>query len=268
MSKFKMQLGLNECSNEEYHSDSTYLSSSDLKLLLKDPAEFKRTKIDGGKKEEQKAGFFDEGSLAHSYILEPHLVEKEYAFFKGMRRAGADYEAFKAANPGKKIITTAKREEVKAWIRQYQANKVAVELHTGGYPEYTLAQIFHGVPLKCRADYINIDLGYIIDEKTSRMLVDTKESVEIILEQYDYPLSAALYSALFAQYYGKQFDFYWNFIGKSPPDCKVYRMAATTRMKGLQRVHKAIDIYKRCMQTGLWVAEESTVKVQETIEEV
>jgi exodeoxyribonuclease VIII len=265
--KFEMQLGLNDCSNEEYHSCHNFSSSSDLKLLNESPAQFYERKILHKGKEESKGDHLDAGSLAHSLILEPHLVDKEYAFFPGLRRAGAEFEAFKAANVGKKILTKGKKAEVESWIRQYKANNIAADLIKGGHSEYTLAQVYQGMPLKCRADYINIDQAYIVDVKTSSFELD-KESVSMTLDKWDYPLSAALYSALFAQYYGKQFDFYWLFLGKNPPDCKVYRMSAVTRMKGLQRVNKAIATWKQCMATNLWEPLDTTPKIQDTIEEV
>lgn len=265
--KFEMQLGLNDCDNQTYHADTKFYSSSDLKTLLKDPTEFKRTKIDGQKKEESKGDHLDAGSLAHSYILEPHLVDKEYAFFPGMRRAGAEYEAFKAANPGKKILTKGKKAEVEAWVRQYKANNIATDLIKGTQSEFTLAQIYKNMPLKCRADAINIDRGLIIDVKTSAFELDI-DSVRVTLDKWDYALSAALYTSLFEQYYGRPFQFAWLFLGKNPPDCKCYLMSAATRAQGQLKVDKAIRLYNTCKDTGIWELPDSGPKIQSIIEEI
>jgi len=73
----KLKTGINECTNEQYHSDKRFLSSSNLKLILKDVPRFKNEVIDGNRQNVSKPAF-DEGSYAHTLILEPHMVQKEY----------------------------------------------------------------------------------------------------------------------------------------------------------------------------------------------
>jgi len=80
-------------SNEDYHAEKEHLSSSNLKMLLKDTQKFYKEKI-LGEKEPLKGAFLDEGNYAHTLILEPHMVEKEYEFFPGNRKAGKDWKAF------------------------------------------------------------------------------------------------------------------------------------------------------------------------------
>lgn len=83
--KFK---GIVECTNEEYHGEKNHLSSSNFKMLLNDPEEFYKHKILGEPKEisNRTQAAFDEGSYAHSLILEPHMIEQEYVFFDGWRK--------------------------------------------------------------------------------------------------------------------------------------------------------------------------------------
>ena len=85
----KLINGLNRCSNHEYHSDKTYLSSSVLKTVLKSLATYKSEYIDGNKKEVSSSlqSTFDLGSLTHSMILEPELTDKEFQYFLGFRKA-------------------------------------------------------------------------------------------------------------------------------------------------------------------------------------
>ena len=82
-------------SNDAYHSEQKHLSSSNLKMLLKDTNQFYKEKI-LGEREPLKGAFLDEGNYTHSLILEPHLVPEEYVFFDGNRKAGKEWKAFEA----------------------------------------------------------------------------------------------------------------------------------------------------------------------------
>ena len=87
MTKFKLKEGINHCTNEEYHGDKSYLSSSNLKLLIKDLPRFKKEVLDG-QRENKQVNAFDEGNYAHSLILEPNTIDDEYAFFPGFKKLG------------------------------------------------------------------------------------------------------------------------------------------------------------------------------------
>lgn len=250
---YKLQLGLNQCSNSEYHGDKSYISSSGLKTLLENPAKFYKEQILGERTPEVENPAFIDGSLTHSLILEPEQVEKEYAFFSGIRKAGPDYEAFKEANPGKVIINAGTHGRTQAYLRAYQNLPTAVNLIKNGHPEYSITQIIKDLPLKMRADYINFNSDYIVDVKTSSHAID-KDSFKLTVDQYKYDLSAALYALIAEQYYGRPFQFYWLVIGKKDFDCQVYRMSEITRRVGLNMINKAIGIYKTCKETGIWTA--------------
>lgn len=245
-----LQLGLNKIDNKGYHSDGNFLSSSNYKTLLKDPALFYKEFI-LKEKEAMTGDHLDIGSLIHSMILEPHLVATEYAFFEGLQRRGAAFDAFKLQNPDKLIMTKAQKIKCDNYIKSYNRNKVAQQLISGGESEHTICQVWNDIPTKVRCDYINVDKGYIVDVKTSGNPVDI-DSVKMTLDQWQYPLSAALYTAVASQYYGKQFTFYWLFVAKKESDCQVYKMSSSTHMDGLQKCREAASIYKKCKETGIW----------------
>ena len=78
-----------DMSNAAYHGNSTHFSSTQLKMLLKDPAQFHKEYILGDKAPQIQRAAFDEGSYAHSLLLEPHLIDQEYAFFEGWTKRGS-----------------------------------------------------------------------------------------------------------------------------------------------------------------------------------
>lgn len=244
--------GINHCSNTEYHADNQFLSSSNLKTLLKDPEQFYREKILGIKPERKESDSFTEGSLTHSMILEPHLVNQEYAFYPGLRKAGAEFEAFKASVPqGMPIIARPMLIRVEAFKNAYLQSKVAQQLLKGGVAEQTLCVELSGVPIKVRCDYINPEAGMIIDVKTSRLPVDVDTFKETI-RTWEYDLSAALYCAAAEEFYGKPFSFYFICISKTDLVCEVYKASKETLEKGRLKVASALGVYKKCLKTGIW----------------
>ncbi len=250
MSKFKLVDGINDCTNEDYHSDTSYLSSSSLKLLLKDREKFYREVV-CGQRVNKVSPAFDEGSYAHSLILEPHLVDSEFAFFTGWRKAGADWEKFKEEHTGKVIISKPQKARVEKWVESYKKRPEATQLIKGGLAEHTIAGQLMGVPIKVRADYINVEEGYIADVKTTAYPPDV-DTFRLVIDQFSYDLSAGLYSMLFEQYYGKPFDFYFIVLGKKEIRTEVFKASAMTLQKGKAQVVEAIGLYKKCLETGVW----------------
>lgn len=257
--KFQLKPGINKCTNEEYHGDNSYFSSTSVKLLLEDPAKFYTQAIEG-KREFKHIPAFDEGSYAHALILEPEVIESEFAFYPKLRKAGNAFKEFEAANKGKIILSNGQKMRVESWVEAYERLPAAKELVSGGLPEHTVVGSINNMPLKARADYLNIDRGYIADVKTTSYDTDV-DSFRMTIGQFKYQLSAALYCAMFEQYYEKPFDFYFIVLGKRSLDCQVYKMSNKTMMDGKSKLYKAIKTYNKCKESGLWVKESSSSSV-------
>ena len=248
--KFKLSPGINNCSNEEYHGDKSYLSSSNLKLLIKDIEKFKKEFIDG-EKEHKQVNAFDEGNYAHSLILEPENISSEYAFFPGFKKMGNQWNEFKAANSDKIMLSKPQKHRVEQWVESYKKRPEATNLISGGNAEYSLAGTLMDVPIKVRADYINVDEGYIVDVKTTGYDSDV-DTFKHVVKTLSYDLSAALYCKMFEEFYKKEFDFYFVVLGKKSIDCQVYKISQETRERGETLVIQALNTYKRCLETNVW----------------
>lgn len=247
---FKLKEGINKCTNEQYHSDKSYLSSSNLKMLLKNPEQFKKEVIQGIR-ENKQVNAFDEGNYAHSLILEPQHIPDEYAFFPGFRKAGADWVLFKEMNKGKILLSKPQKHRVEKWVDAYRERKEAVKLISGGMPEHSVAGDLMGVNIKVRADYINVDKGYVADVKTTSYQTDV-DTFRHVVNTLNYDLSAALYCQMFEKYYGRPFEFYFIVLGKRDMMCEVYKASEETMEKGSFLVREAIMKYKQCKKTGIW----------------
>lgn len=247
-------------SNEEYHSEQTHLSSSNYKTLLKDTEKFYKEKI-LGEKEQKTSNAFDEGSLAHAFILEPHLVDVEFAMFDGFRKAGKAWEDFKNSNPDKTLLSKPQWKRVEGWIDNYRKLPAATELLKGCDVELSLFGKFNNIPTKVRADAINIEEGYIVDVKTSGYDTDL-ESFKLTVDQFGYDLSAALYRKMYSDYFKKDFDFYFVVLGKKDNKCNVYKISKNTISKGNIQLAKACKIYRECIKSGDWTTKTKKLEVQ------
>ena len=245
--------GLHEdLSNEDYHAEKEHLSSSNLKMLLKDTQKFYKEKI-LGEKEPLKGAFLDEGNYAHTLILEPHMVDKEYEFFPGNRKAGKDWKTFeKKHEESKKIILSEPQKlRVERWVEAYKKRPEAVDLVKGAKSEFSLFSEMLGVPLKVRADIINVEKGFIADVKTTASDPDL-DTFRFTVEQYGYDLSAALYVDMFSRRYERDFDFYFIVLGKRTMTCEVYKASDLMLGKGRKKVMNAIKVFKGCKESGKW----------------
>jgi PDDEXK-like domain of unknown function (DUF3799) len=268
--EMKLQLGLNPgVSNAVYHADRTYLSSTVLKTILKDIREYKKYYIDGEEKPAPKnQGALDEGSLAHSMILEPHLVESDYAFYKGAFKRGSEYEKFVGeVAKGKPVISTVQAERIKRLIRTYETHPAAPGLIRNSEVEFTICAELAGVPVKVRLDSTQIHNGIISDVKTTGYSGE-HDSFKQTLKDLEYDLSAALYTMVAEQHFGRPFDFYFIVLSKRDVTCNVYKTSKETMANGKRKVLEALDKYKRCKASGIWTDETVQVEPNHEILEV
>lgn len=241
--------GINYCTNQEYHSDTEYLSSSGLKLILDDLEKFHSKYILKQQQEEKNQSAFNFGTAAHLALLEPHLLNT-ISVFSGLRKAGKAYEQFVLDNPGQLILSESEKMRLDAMVVAFHNHEKSNILNNCDF-EYTMCGELRGTKLKARADAINIEDGYIVDVKTTSYDSSIQTFRETI-DSFKYDLSAALYCLIAEQIYGKKFDFHFIVLSKQDMSCGIYKTSSATLSKGVDKVNKALQIYQQCKLTGLW----------------
>lgn len=244
-----LKSGRNEnFTNAEYHGNKTHISSSGLKLILKDPDEYYRKYIIG-EKDESKS-FFDFGTYIHALILEPHIVKDEFAIFGGAIRRGKLYEEFLEKHVGKIILTKSEFDLGKKLMEGYNLNPHATELVKNGVAEDTYGAEINGVLVKVRTDYITDNA--IIDVKTTSSSLSLREVRETI-EKYDYDLSAALYLDVvnLSRPDNKKIENF-SFIFTSKKDCDTLVVDASDELieHGRNKYLSAINKFKQLTEDG------------------
>lgn len=263
--------GLNHCDNSTYHADRKYLSSSVLKTVLESLEKYKNYYILGLKPETSSSSQnnFDVGTLLHSMILEPDTVETEFNYYKGMRKAGAEFESFLAncQKPHLPVISINQRKVAQDCMDAYNKHTVAKALVRNGFAEQTICGTLHGVPIKTRFDWINVEEGYIADVKSTGYGSDL-ETFKATCDSFKYPLSGALYTAMAEQFYGKKFTFYYIVLSKKDKTCDVYKTSTATMAAGKAAVKKACEKYLLAKSTNNWTDAPSSDMLLNTEAEV
>lgn len=262
-----LKLGFNEgISNSDYHDDREFISSSGLKLILKDPRAFHRLYVLNEESDKPNSAALDFGSYLHCLILEPHLLEEEFAIFTGARRAGKAWEDFQKENEGKILISKSQEMQAKILIDNFNATKVWIgegenevevplsSFYQGGEAEETLCVDLEGVKVKVRFDYRieGEESGAIYDLKTTSEYANNPESVERICALYGYDVSAALYVDAVEQETGKPHDFYFTFVSKKDGQSTMYKASEQMLEEGRKKYKKGIDRLIKARETGIY----------------
>lgn len=258
----KLQLGVNEgISNQLYHEDKEYLSSSVLKVVYEDLAKYYDEYILGNKKEYSQSTLdaFAFGTSTHTALLEPHLYSTEVLHFNGIRKAGEEWQKFFNAlsdeDKKKPIMNRGNTMKLNEILKNFKAHKHAPKFidHSkpNCYAEHTLCDILHDVPVKVRTDWIDLDTGFIADVKTTSAITDTEAFRETV-QSLKYQLSGALYCTVAESIYNKPFDFYFVVVSKADLGTAVYKLSKKSKEEGIEMIKIACAKYLKAKESGDW----------------
>ena len=241
-----------ELSNEQYHATPDFFSSSQFKTANEDIELFHKKYITKELVDEGSNPAFDIGTYFHTAILEPENLDKECIVMPPeiKTRRGAKWEEFKASHKGMIILSGNDYHKAENLITAAKESPILMDLLKEGKPELSLFHNFKGLNVKVRADWINLEEGYIVDLKSTTGNCKDLHKTQGKISQYSYDLSAAFYIDVFNDWLGKQglpllHTFYWGFASKDYCNSKTYgsteEILAVGRakyMKGLEEIKK------------------------------
>lgn len=252
----KLEYGLHrDIDNDRYHSDRQFISSSGLKLMLNDPVAFYRRYVTN---EDTFKGSdaMDLGTYVHTLVLEPE-DEDTYVFFDGKRQSGSKkWEKFQEENKDKFILPRSAKQKGFYCAKSVKEDKFSQDLLSSGEAEITLCVDLMDVPVKVRFDWLGD--CHITDLKTSYKC-DGVESIEEIILDRDYDLSAALYCDAFERERGIAPKF--SFIFVNTTNFKVFAVDASEEMieNGRRKYKCALKKLKKARKTGLYLPDSRPV---------
>jgi hypothetical protein len=270
----KLENGISKeyVSNEDYHADREFKSSSVLKTILKNPREYYYKYVLG--EEESKPrnmASMNLGSYVHGLILEPELIDEEFAVFSGKVKRGHAWDEFSKQNEGKIIITTSQKRTAEKIFSAFKETSLILgdkeeeievsSFYSGGKAEETVTAIIDGMPIKVRFDYRKLESGKfasINDIKTTfeNMKWSNKSEIERICKGYMYDLSAALYCDVVEKVTGVKHDFYFTFLSTSDFGVRHVKASEQFLEEGRRKYKEAIRLIKLGDETGVYYSNE------------
>lgn len=182
------------------------LSASQIKQFDKGAYWFwKSSPYNPGKEPEKETDALIFGKLCHCLLLEPAHLQNEYAIVDfGASRKNKKYEAAKAENPGKIVITQDELDRAMKMITNVKNHKLASTILDGATAEmpFMWTDKETGIPCKAKLDAIKRTKNgiVVIDYKTS-------SDIEGLLnwpQKLQYPLQAEFYSRAVEAKYGER----------------------------------------------------------------
>lgn len=235
--------------NDYHNSFKTYLSSSDVRNLLRSPAHYRFA-------EPTQSEALKFGSLVHALVLEPDVAEKSYrtrADVDGRTKEG------KAIRENENLLAISEGVEFVSRKDWDTAQKIAASVHThlgatsliaGGVAEQAgFCDEFNGINARIKPDYRTSEI--IVDLKTTQ---DARpDSFLRSIMTFGYCVQAAYYLDVAQAIDGEARKFFWVAVEKEPPYAvAVYEASEAMIRYGRAQYLKAIELYKECSALDIW----------------
>jgi hypothetical protein len=191
------------------------------------------------------------GRAVHASILEPDRFPLDFAVWRGDRRAGKEWEAFKAANAGRTIIKEEEYTAVVAMRNSVRSHPGAGPLLAQGEAERSLAWTDPDTGIKCKArlDWVG---GSIVDVKTAVDIDPLRFGATVA--RYGYHLQAAFYRMAVTNALGLvDMPFHIIAVEKSAPyDVVPYQLDDASLFAGEEEVRGLLAQLKSCREKNEW----------------
>lgn len=243
---------------EEYHSGAPGVSSSRLKHMLVSPANY-QLKLNRPVLENDILRI---GHMLHTTVLEPHLVDQQFAIWTGGRRQGSDWDLFKVDNIGKTIITTDQRSctdgmsdalyklddfPFEAWLHGVGTIPSAIK-------ERSLFWIDEETGIECRArpDAMTLHNSPLAGDVKSTRSANREHFIRDIFNIH-YDMQAAHYVAGIKAVYGLDANFVFFAVEKEAPYvARSFIMTPEALALGEKHRRYCLRMLKKCTDEGIW----------------
>lgn len=207
---------------------------------------------------------YDRGVAAHALFLEGRdavtvVDAADWRTKDAREQRDAAYDA------GRVPLLAHELGEVEAMVQalreQTDPNRHAARppLFDRGKPEVTLVGELDGVMCRARLDWLRDDCDAIDDMKTTSRSAHP-EAYSRALFGVGGDVQAAFYVMLAERLFGVEPMFRWTVIETAPPYAlSVITPGADVLMIGRKKVGFALDVWRRCLSSGVWPAYEPDV---------
>ena len=233
------------------------VSQSGLKLLLKSPLHYRHAQI----YKRKPTAAMDQGTASHVAILEPEAFMQRFCMWdrktdagKMAPRRGQHWEAFRAKNAGKEVVTEDEFLTAQAMARSVHAEPEAMRVLGRGQSEVSMfwADPDTGIECKGRLDWVDQMSNVVVDVKTCRDASPIgfgRQSAQL-----GYHLQAAHYSNGYRAVTGRDPKRYVIVAIEStaPHDVVVYDLPRELIDAGREQLSELLHKLKTCRDSDTW----------------
>lgn len=240
-----------DLSNEDYHADRLFESSTGLKEMLRSPAHYYHYK--NAPRVDKKC--YRLGTAIHTALLEPDRFKSDYIISPEFNRrsvAGKEAEAeFIKNNIGKFIVTEAELEAITGIAESvsYHRDAMAILRLSKNEVSHFWQDEETGIYMKCRSDaltdFCNLDIKSTEDASPNAFVRSCAN--------YNYDMSAYIYSEGTRIVSGMPRRFGFLAVEKKAPyQVALYFAPDEMLASGMVRYRDALNQLKECRASGKW----------------
>lgn len=190
------------------------------------------------------------GRATHTAVFEPDRLLHEYVIWSGGRRAGKEWDEFKAMHENRTILKPDEYDTAIAIRNAVRGHKAAAKLLKTGEAECTLQWTDQDTGIACKAR---------LDWYSPKVLVDLKTTRDIEARAFGRHAGALMYHGQFAFYamglYAHGVEVPVKIIAvesEAPHDVAVYDLNEDVLWAGEVKVRQALAVVKACRKTRKW----------------
>lgn len=240
--------------NEKEYQQHPAIRRSELFMLTESPEKFKYYM----EHPEPPTTALIFGQLFHTLVLQPELVEEQYAVMPNVDRrtkeGKAIYAEFEQTAAEKTVVTADMWEQATAMREALLQNDFVQKLLKGEKEKpFFWVDDLTGEACKCKVDCLSQigDADVIVDLKTADN-AETEAFTKAAIK-YGYDLQAAMYSEGVKINTGKEPLFVFIVIEKKPPFAvNILQADKLLIRRGYDLFRELIGIYHDCKETGNW----------------
>lgn len=200
------------------------------------------------------------GRACHIAIYEPEEFQARVVKWDGGTRRGKEWDAFRAANAGREILTENEYDDVIALQRAVRANATAMAHLSGpGDAEVTVTWTHRVAPIEFLPGW-SIECKGRLDWAGQKSLVDLKTVRDAsptafgrAVHAYQWHVQAAMYVDAWLAATGDELPYVLIAAEKSPPKAvAVYRVPESILELGRQEYRRLLAQLHVCRETNSW----------------
>ena len=193
------------------------------------------------------------GRATHTAVFEPDRFALEYAVFKGERRAGKEWEAFKESHKGETILKLDEYMRCLAIRDAVRANPVAADYLAEGIAEQTIRwnDKETGIACKGRYDWYSRKKTTLVDLKTTKD-IDQRRFAQTAA-RFGYHSQLAFYADGLSYHAGRDVDVVIIAVEYDAPyDVAVFHLDLDVLWAGREEYQELLRRVAGCRQLGRW----------------